>query len=351
MRRLFIRVAIFAFFALAAGGGYYAGYEKGIAMPRVIEIKGIADINPNAEVKADFGVFWQAWDQLKSKFVGASKLDDQTMVYGAIAGLAESLDDPYTAFFNPEDARKFNEDVKGEFGGIGAELEEQNRQIVIVAPLKTTPAERAGLKPKDIILKVDDEELKGITVADAVKIIRGEPGTRVKLLVQREGLMKPKEFEIVREIIRIPTLEWEVKTLSPERGGGEILYLDLRSFNQNTLPLLYRALAEGLPHNPRGIILDLRNNPGGYLDVAVRVAGLFIPGGEPVVIERMGSGSETTLRSPGTGILKNIPVVAVVNGGSASAAEILAGALRDRRGALLVGEKTFGKGTVQELQN
>jgi carboxyl-terminal processing protease len=340
----FIRVAVFVFsMVIVAGAFFYGGFRTGYSQTKVIKIEGVADINPGTEVSADFGVFWQAWSKIKENYLKTSEITEQEMLYGAIKGLAENIGDPYTTFFSPDEAQRFEEDINGEFGGIGAELEEHDGQVVVLSPLKDTPAERAGLKPRDIILKAGDTELFGKTVQDAVKIIRGTPGTTIKLLISREGESGAKEIEITREIITLPVVEWEWK-------DDKIAYIRLTGFNQNAPFAFYNAVREIVAENPKGIILDLRNNPGGYLEVAVNLSGWFIDRGEVVVKERYATGEDTVFRSYGNAILKDVPTVVLVNGGTASASEIMAGAMRDINGTKLVGERTFGKGTVQTLE-
>lgn len=343
-KRILIAIALVILVVGSTASAFYVGYKKGLEETKIIEIKGVADINPNEEVNADFGVFWQAWDKIKSKYVKAKGIKDQDLVYGAISGMLESLGDPYTVFMNPEDAKKFTDDVNGNFGGIGAELENRDKQITVVTPLKGTPADRAGIKPGDVILKAGGKDLMNVDVTEAVKIIRGNPGTKITLSIMREGFTGPKDFEITREIIKVPTVEWEWK-------DDKIVYLELSSFNQNAPFAFYNAILESVPKGAKGMILDLRNNPGGYLDVAVNIAGWFMKPGETVVSERYANGDADVLRASGTAALKDVPVVVLVNNGSASASEILAGSLRDNRGVKIVGEKTFGKGTVQALED
>lgn len=322
--------------------GFYAGLRAGYAKTKVIEIRGVADILPGSETKADFGVFWQAWSKLQESYLKSAEVDEEKMIWGAIRGLSEGMGDRYTTFFTPEEVKQFNEEINGEFGGIGAELEEQNGQITVVAPLKDTPAEAAGIKPKDIIAKVNGEEVFGQKLHEVIKKIKGDPGTKVKLTIIREG-NGVKEIEIIREIIRIPALKWEMK---PDNIG----YIRIYSFNQAAFRDFNQAVKDLFSGGAKGLVLDLRNNPGGYLETAVDLAGWFLPKNSLVVSERYASGEDTNFRSEGPAALKNIPVVVLVNDGSASASEILAGALRDINGVKLIGEKTFGKGTVQELQ-
>ena len=215
--------------------------------------------------------------------------------------------------------------------------------MIVVAPLKNTPAERAGLKSGDQILEIDGRPTEELTVDEAVKLIRGELGTTVTLTIGREEWNEPNEISIVRENIQIPTVEWEMKE-------GNIIYLKLYSFTANAPQAFYQAVLQGLQARGKGMVLDLRNNPGGYLDVSVNLAGWFLDRGDVVVIERFSSGEEKVFRARGNEALANFPVVVLVNEGSASASEILAGSLRINRDTELVGEKSFGKGTVQELE-
>ncbi len=297
----------------------------------------------NNLLDVDFSVFWDAVEIIKEKYFDAQNVEDKDLLYGAIEGIVKSLDDPYSDFFNPGDAKKFYEDLNGSFGGIGAEIGMKEGQVIIVAPLKNNPAEAAGLKAGDAIIKVDDTITANLSVEDAVKIIRGEPGTEVKLMIFRDGWNEAKEFKITRKVIVVPTLDWEMK----ESG---IAYFRLYNFNANAPSLFFDAALNSLVSGTKGIVLDLRNNPGGFLDVATHLSGWFVERGEVVVKERFYSSEEKNFYANGNQSLVNIPIVVLVNEGSASASEILAGALRDIRGAKLVGEKTYGKGTVQEVE-
>lgn len=327
-----------------AGGAYYLGFSRGSAQTKNISIQGISGGETPSNVSADFSLFWQAWNELKSKQINSKNTDDQNMLYGAISGLAGAFGDPYTVFFNPKDADKFNSDIQGSFGGIGAELGSKDHQIIIIAPLKNTPAERAGLKPQDAILEVDGVSIAGLTIDQTVQKIRGDAGTKVTLTIMRDGWDSSKKFEITREIINVPTVDWSMK-------NGDVVYLQLYNFNAQAESLFYNAMLNGLMKGGKGLVLDLRNNPGGYLDEAVNLAGWFVDRGSVVVKERYADGHEQVLRTNGNQALKGFPVVVLVNEGSASASEILAGALRVDRGIKLVGVKTFGKGTVQEVDS
>jgi len=326
-----------------SAASYYLGFNNGFKETKNIVIEGIS--GGETEESTDFSVFWQAWDTLKKEHINGKDISNQDLVYGAIKGLTESLDDVNTVFFTPEDYKKFNEDISGSFSGIGAEIGIRNDQLLIIAPLKGSPAEQAGLLAKDKILKVNDESTDGISVDEAVKLIRGPQGTEVILSIFRNDWDKPRDFKIVRNTIEIPTVEW-----SMEEGG--IAHVELYNFNANTDTVFYGAMIDIiLDQKAKGVVLDLRNNPGGYLNVAVNLAGWFLEKGQVVAKERFADGTERVFKAAGNEALKDTPVVVLINGGSASASEILAGALRVNRNVKLVGETSYGKGTVQELQN
>lgn len=330
---------------LLVGGVFVAGYAIGVRNPSEVIVKGITNMG-DPDVAADFSVFWEAWKKLQEFHVDGGKVADTKLVYGAAAGMTNAYNDPNTVFFPPEDSKKFEEDIKGEFGGIGAEIGMKNDQLVIVAPLKESPAERAGLKSGDKILKVGDTATAGLSVPDAVKLIRGPIGTAVVLNVFRDEWVKPRDVRIVRQTIVIPTVDWNFK-----EAEGNFVHFQLYNFNQNALASFSRAAAEIAERNVRGMVLDVRNNPGGFLESAVAMAGYFLDRGEVVARERFRSGEEQVFKAQGNALFKSLPLVVLVNEGSASASEILAGALRVQRDDVkLVGAKTFGKGSVQELQ-
>jgi len=333
-----IRLALFTLIGLVLVVAiFYGGIQYG-ATRKSIKITDSREL-----IDADFSLFWEAVDVIKNKYVDIKNVKDQNLLYGAINGVVGALEDPYSEFFNPGDAKKFNEDITGSFGGIGAELGIRNGQLVIVAPLKGNPAEAVGLKAGDKILGIDDVATSELTLDGAVKLIRGEPDTEVRLLIFRDGWKEAKEFKITRQIIIVPTLDWEMKS-------DNIAYIALHNFNANVPYLFYRAAFEALIGGADGIVLDLRNNPGGFLEVANDLASWFLKRGDVIVKEQFTSGKEKNFRADGNSALAKIPTVIIVNNGSASASEILAGALRDNRGVKLIGEKTFGKGSVQEIQ-
>ena len=336
----------FILLAVVGVGSFYFGYQRGVASPRKVMVENLTNFEGKENLKTDFGIFWEAWDMLKKEHYKGEEATDQDLVYGAVKGLVSSLGDPHTVFFPPEDSKKFEEDVSGNFGGIGAEIGVRDSQLVVIAPLKGNPAEKVGLKAGDKIIAINEKSTEGVDVNEAVKKIRGEIGTEVTLTIFREGWDQTKDFKIVRANIEIPTLEWELL----QRDNKELAHIKLFSFNQNAPVVFYKAALAVLLGRADGIILDLRNDPGGYLEVAVNIAGWFLNKGDVIVTEKFRHGDPIIFYADGNSALKNVPTVVLVNKGSASASEILAGALRSQLGIKLVGEKTFGKGTVQELK-
>ena len=309
--------------------------------------------------KLDLGLMWQVRDILQKKYLDKDKIKDKEMVYGAISGLVSSLSDPYTVFLPPKENKASNEDLAGEFGGVGIQLGYKDKTLAVMAPLAKTPAEKAGLRAGDLILKIKDIEKKidrdtaGISLDEAVTLIRGKVGTEVTLKMYREG--KEGTFDVVlkRDNIVVSSLEMEVKT----EKGKSVVWVKLYKFSEQVYKdwpsLVDKIIVEKNknPGNFGGIILDLRNNPGGFLQASVLVASDFIKDG--VVVEQAGAeGQEMIYRvEKGRGKLLGEKLVVLINGGSASAAEILAGALRDYKRGKLVGEKSFGKGTVQSPED
>jgi len=291
----------------------------------------------------DFSLFWDSYNKLQQKFIDPSKIDNQKIIYGAIEGMTKSLGDPYTDFFNPQQAKRFEQDLSGSFGGIGAEIGIKKDLLTIIAPLPDTPGEKAGLKAGDIILKINGKDSATITTEEAVNLIRGPQGTSVTLSIIREGWTSAKDIKIVRATIKVPSVKWSLK-------DNDIAYIQIFQFDENLESDFQTVALQVLQSSAKKIILDLRNNPGGYLEVANDVAGWFLRSGQTVTIEDYGKGkTNKTYLAEGNSDLLNYPTVVLINQGSASASEILAGALRDNRGIKLIGEKSFGKGSVQEV--
>lgn len=287
-------------------------------------------------------LFQVVWSYLNKDFVGKDSIDPQKMFYSALTGFVAGADDPYTVFMNPDQTQEFAEDINGQFTGIGAEVGMRNDRLTIIAPLPDSPAEKAGLMAGDKIYAIDNLDTTGMSVDKAVKLIRGPKGTVVTLIVMRndEELL---EISIERDVIETKSMKWEF------RNDG-ILYIELSAFYEDTTPLFNQMIKQAKNHNITGIILDLRNDPGGLLTEANFVASRWVDNGQVIAIERFSDGREIIYRSKNTPDFKNIPTIILIDGGSASASEIVAGALKDHNLATLVGEKTFGKGSVQELK-
>lgn len=336
-------------FAVVAGlvllaSGFWFGWSSGREYPDNIVITGVSNVSPtgSSTQPADFGVFWQAWQDINDYYLRTPSTTNEQKVQGAVNGLITSLGDPYTEFFAPADSQQFQQDITGNFGGIGAELgvNAQN-QLVIVAPLADTPAAKAGLKPEDQILGINGSSTDSLSVDDAVNVIRGPVGTSVKLTVMRAGWTKPQDFKLTREDIQVPTVDFKMK--------GDVAVITLSEFTQDADFLFYQALVKAVANNAKGMVLDLRDDPGGYLEVAVDIAGYFVKPGTLVVKEVGRTIPEQDYTASGDGSLADFPLVVLMNSGSASAAEILAGALHDDRGTKLIGVQSFGKGTVQQV--
>lgn len=286
----------------------------------------------------DFGIFWDAWNKVTEKFVGDASTSK--MMFGAIKGMVDSLGDPYSTFMEPTDNKLFIEDLSGEIQGIGAELSVKDGKLVIIAPLDDSPAQKAGLKPNDEIFQIDGEDTTDISLDAAIQKIRGRAGTQVKLLINRPDFKEPKEFNIKRAVIIVKSVEWEIK-----EGVG---YIKISQFGEDTSRLTKQAADE--LKDQKAIILDLRNNPGGYLDSSIDVASLFMERGV-VVKEKYKDGRVEELKTTLAQQFFKNKVIVLINEGSASASEIVAGALKDSRQAIIIGKRSFGKGSVQEIEN
>jgi carboxyl-terminal processing protease len=290
----------------------------------------------------DFNLYAEVWDTIKTNYVDKNKLTDKELFYGSLKGLAAATKDPYTVFMDPTESKEFSDDLAGTFEGIGAEVGMRNDIITIIAPLDGMPAQKAGLLAGDKLYAIDGKSVLGSTVDEAVKKIRGKKGTKVVLTIIR-GKDKPKDISIVRNVIIVKSVKTEI------RPDG-IMVIKVSNFNNDTKELFDQAVALAVVKNPKGIILDLRNNPGGYLDTAVSMASEWVEGG-PVVIEQFNSNRVNEYAANGKARLKNFKTIILINGGSASASEIVAGALRDYKKATIIGETSFGKGSVQTLRD
>ncbi len=288
----------------------------------------------------DTGLYFRVWNVLQGKYL-RKPVADKDLFYGSLEGMVASLGDPYTVFLRPSLAQRFVSDLKGTFFGVGAEIGIRNERLIVIAPLPETPAHRAGLKSGDTIVTIDSADTTGMSVEAAVDKIRGPKGTKVTLSILREGFEKPENFVIVRD-------EIVVKSVSVSHDG-DISIVKMSQFGADTEQLFSKAIVELQKRKARGLIVDLRSNPGGFLNTAVRVVSEWFPSG-PVVLEKFNNGVTEEYLREGKMRLKGVTPVVIVNGFSASASEIMAGALQDYGAATIVGERTFGKGSVQDVE-
>ena len=326
---------VLSFIVLIFGSGYKLGEYKS-------HFTSLQLTNYNPQLNINFDLFWETWNKLQERYVDQKKIDPKKMYLGAIKGMVASIEDPYTFFLTPEENKQTKDDLGGKFEGIGAQLGLKDNRIIIIAPLKKSPAETAGVKPGDFINKVNDVSTSNWTLSQAVSKIRGPKNTKVKLTLERNG--KEIEVTIVRQQIIVSSVE-----VSYEKN---IAILKVNQFGDNTNDEWNKAVEEinGKWSNKqiKGMVLDLRNNPGGYLESSVYLASEFLPLGKLVVKQEATLYGNKEYRVSRIGMLQEIPLVVLIDKGSASASEILAGALRDNDRAQLVGEKSFGKGSVQE---
>lgn len=327
---------------------FYAGYQKGRYGATMTE----TSIAPQEAVflntegakdrEIDFTLFWRVWDLLKEKYLDREHLDAKALFYGAIDGMLSATGDPYTTFFSPKENQEFKEDLAGSFDGIGAEMGIKNEILTVIAPLDDSPAQKAGIMAGDRVLKIDGAPTNAFSLEEAVDRIRGPKGTEVTLSIFRSGEEEIREIAIKRDTIVVKSVKLEMR--------DSVAVLRLSRFGDDTSQEFDVAVRQILAKSPQGIVLDLRNNPGGFLGTAVDLAGHFLASGSVAVIEEHADKSRKELKTSGVPKLGQMPVVVLINEGSASASEILAGALRDNRDDVrLIGKKSFGKGSVQEL--
>ena len=332
---------------LLATATFFSGLHFGAETRLEANIFSFLSRETKADDSVDLTEFWHVWNLLDEKFVITSTstpLSDAEKVRGAIEGLVHSYGDPYTVYFPPEDAKMFEADISGNFSGVGMEVGMRDNMITVIAPLPDSPSERAGFIAGDVIARIDGESTDGMSVDEAVQKIRGEKGTEVKFSIFRKGETEFRDIVVVRDTIIIPTSKTESR--------GDVFIISLYSFNAISELEMQKALREYVKSNKRKLVLDLRGNPGGYLQSAVGIASYFLPVGKTIVRESFGEEKdENVYRSAGKELGKNAPqkLVVLVDGGSASASEILAGALQEHGVAKLIGTQTFGKGSVQEL--
>jgi carboxyl-terminal processing protease len=383
MNTKFFKIAVIGLFVSSIGGSFASGWYLGghqtakmnntyASLVNISECQGTACtpdkflLLPNLSnadngkiSNVDFSPFWRTWQILNERYVNGTaainstttkQATDQDRVWGAISGMVDSLGDPYTVFMPPQEKTKFEEDIRGNFSGVGMEVGYKDGVPTVIAPLPNSPAKKAGILAGDKVLKVDGEPTANLSLDEAINKIRGVSGTAVVLTILHDKAKESVDIKIVRAIITIPTID--TKTVTGKNQNDKIFVINLYNFSAQSASLFRTTIGEFAKSGSNKLILDLRGNPGGYLDAAVDMASWFLPQGKAVVRESGGAGKkERVYRSAGYDIFKNknLKMVVLVDKGSASASEILAGALSEYGVAKLVGEKTFGKGSVQEL--
>ncbi len=346
-KRLFVITALVGTLVIGIGigfsfaewaGDYPISFEE--AQRRIT-----ADRSIVKSTTVDFGQFWDVWDSIQQRHVN-QPVDEERLLYGAITGLVAGIDDPYSVYFDPTVAPQFLDEIQGSFSGVGIEVAIKNEVLTVVAPVPDSPAARAGVLAGDTILAIDGIDTVYLSLNTAVDAIRGDEGSTVVLTLKRQGTDQPFDVALLREVIRIESLRWAII----EQNGKRIAQITLTHFNADTGLKFQEAVNEILLTSPDALILDVRNNPGGFFDVSIAIASQFLKEGTVVVVEQKGSGEEKAYSSQGPGSLASIPTVVLINKGSASASEIVVGALRDHQQAFILGETTFGKGTVQDVE-
>ena len=307
----------------------------------------IINKEPPKNINVDFKLFWDTWELVSSQYIDKKAIDPNKLFYGSISGMVSAVGDPYTVFLPPQQQKSTTEELNGSFDGVGIELGfDKDKRLVVMAPLKGTPAEKSGIKPKDMIVKIGEKDTSGMTLPDAVNLIRGPKGTPVNLTIFREGDTDTKTFNLTRDTIIVKSVEVSYKTTKNSKKAAVI---KLSRFGERTNDEWTTAVDEIISANVDGLVLDVRNNPGGFLESAVFILSEFLDSGDTVLQENS-EGVRTPFKTERTGRLLKPPLIVLINKGSASASEIVAGALQDRKRATLAGEKSFGKGTIQEAQ-
>ncbi len=303
---------------------------------------------PPQNINIDFKLFWDTWDLLSNSYLDKKSIDQSKLFYGAISGMVASLGDPYTVFLPPQQQKISQEELNGSFEGVGIQLGfNKDKKLAVIAPLDGTPAQKEGVKPLDLIVKIDGKDTTSMALPDAVNLIRGPKGTKVELTIFREGESDTRVFSITRDNIIVKSVEISYKNT---KSGKKVAIIKLSRFGERTNDEWNQVVSDLISASSQAIVLDMRNNPGGFLESAVFIGSEFLEGGN-VVLQENSEGVRTPFQVNRVGKLFTMPMVVLINKGSASASEIVAGALQDRKRAKLIGEKSFGKGTIQEAED
>lgn len=333
----FFLIMAFVFMLGWNAGVNHSQIQQGIAPKTTVT-------SPSGQAETiNMQLFWDTWNVLSSNYVDPNALVTESMIFGAIKGMVASVGDPYTNFMTPKENREFQESMQGHLEGIGAELTLRNGLLTVISPLKNSPAQKAGLQPEDIIYEVDGTSTEDMTLEEAVMKIRGEKGSVVTLTVLRKNHTEPITIRIVRAEININSIDWEMV--------GDIAVFEINQFGDNTKQEFSKAISEILLKRPKGVVLDLRYNGGGYLDGSVDITSEFLESGKVVTIKKRNSEEDEVIYVNGQARMANMPLVVLINRGSASASEIVAGAVQDHNRGTIIGESSFGKGTVQSVEN
>lgn len=335
---------LFFLMALSFWIGLATGKKQADTSQKFIPVsESIFSNKEDANSNIDFNLFWQTMNTLKEKYIDADKLDSNKILYESIKGMMKSTGDPYTVYFDPDENKQFGEEITGSFEGIGAELGIRQGVLTVVAPLQGSPAEKAGLRSGDKIIKIGDETTADMTMDLAVKKIRGQKGTDVVLTIWRNGDEETKEITVTRGIINVKSVEYEIK-------NDSIGYIKITRFAEDTSEGFIKAVNTLMSQNIKSYVIDLRNNPGGYLDAAVSMSNKMLPKDKVVLMEENGKGERKSITTRGGDVMSEYKTAVLINEGSASASEILAAALRENRdNVTLIGKKSYGKGSVQEF--
>ena len=332
IRTILISLCFLATFILTFFGGAYFGHKVPAASSNNI----LSVSHP--ELRELFTPFFEAWDIVQEQYVD-QPVDNVEMMHGAIRGMLESLGDRHTSYMDPDEYQQQNATLQGEYDGIGAWVNTSGKYLVITSPMSDSPAEKAGIKPGDIVIGIDNEDMTGVNPTIVLRHILGPAGTKVLLTILREGENSPIDIEVTRAAIEVPALEYHIL-------DNNIAYLHLFQYSIDSDKKIKTALEEILAKNPAGLIFDLRNNSGGYLNSALKITSLFIDDGT-IMIEEWSDGTQKIYKAEGDAIAKDIPLVVLVNEWTASASEITAGAIQDHEQGILIGSVTYGKGLIQ----
>ncbi len=339
---------------LIAALTFLIGWQLGGYQLRLKTNGGVPQVNfinqniPGDKQQVDFKEFWDVWDLVSKDYVDKKAIDPQKMFYGAIQGMVAAIGDPYTVFLPPEQQKATQEELGGSFEGVGIQLGyNKDKRLVAISALKDTPAFKAGVQPGDIFVKIDNKDATTLSIPDAINLIRGQKGTDVVLELYHDGDDKTKTVTLKRDTIVVKSVDFEAKS-TPK--GKKVAYIQLTRFGERTFDEWSQAVSDALATAPQAVILDLRNNPGGFLDGAVYIGSEFIQSGDIVLWENS-AGERNGLKVNRQGKLLNLPLIVLINKGSASASEIVAGAIQDTKRGKLLGDQSFGKGTVQDTKD